>query len=83
VQGIPLLCSFPLGPVHPEADLSAANKSKYLEAGHVFNINVTQSKGHDLENPKQYREINHNKNWLTEARNFNGSNIRNVQLFIW
>jgi len=71
VKGIPLFCSCSLGPVHPEVDLSAVNKIKYLEAGNVFNINVTQSKGHNSENPKRYTEINHNKNWLTEARSFN------------
>jgi hypothetical protein len=48
--------------MHPEADLSAVNRSKYIEAGNVFNINVTQSKAHNLENPKTYTEINHNKN---------------------
>jgi len=60
-----------LGPALPEVDLSAVKKIKYLEAGNVFNINVTQSKEHNLENTKRYKEINHNKNWLTEARCFN------------
>jgi len=46
VQGIPLLCSCSLGPVHAEVDQSAVKKIKYLEAGNVFNINVTQSNGH-------------------------------------
>jgi hypothetical protein len=44
VKGIPLHCSYSLAPVPPEVDLSAINKIKYLEAGNVFNINVTQIK---------------------------------------
>jgi hypothetical protein len=51
-KGIPLLRSSSLGPVHPEVDLSAVNKIKYLEARNVFNINVTQSEGHNLKTPK-------------------------------
>jgi len=71
VKGIPLLCSCSFGPAHPEVDLSAVNKIKHLEAGNVFTMNVTQSRGHNLENRKRYTETNHNKNWLKEARSFN------------
>jgi hypothetical protein len=45
VKGIPLFDSYALDPVHPEADLSAANKIKFPEVGIASNMHFGSDRG--------------------------------------
>jgi hypothetical protein len=63
VKGIPLLYSYSVAPVYPEADLSAANKMKHLKMHNVSNMHYGKCRGHaSVSSIKIYTETDNNKN---------------------